>query len=158
MLRFEETLHIDATPGRVWDVWSNVEGWPGWTKSMATVEVLGDGTMGLGAKAKVKQPGVPKAIWTVTEWYVGRSFAWRYDAPGNHVVATHAVQPRDGGGSVVTMTIETSGVFPALMRPWLARFTRKNLAMEADGLKARCEAAPAKEHLAPAGVYSGIAL
>jgi uncharacterized membrane protein len=39
-MRFEKTIEIDAPQQRVWDVVSNIEGWPQVVETVDTVEVL----------------------------------------------------------------------------------------------------------------------
>ena len=56
-------------------------------------------------------------------------------------VATHVIEP-DGNGSKVTLTVDLSGIVATLFGPMIAGQSRKNVEMEAEGLKRWCEAAP----------------
>ncbi len=150
-MKFEHTIDIDAPAQVVWSTWADVEHWPDWTTTATSVERLDDGPFGRGSRVRLKQPSLPAANWVVTEYREGETFAWEYRAPGNRVVATHVVQPLEGGSTRATLRVEMSGLFPAVMRPWLSRLTRRNLEIEAAGLSAESRARAARRPLPIAG-------
>ena len=134
------TVYIDAPPERVWAVMTDVERWPEWTGSVTGVRRLDDRPFEPGFRAKLKQPRVPAMEWRVTEVEPGQAFTWETSAPGSRSVAGHLVTPDGQGGSTVTLRVQHTGIAAALMTPILSRMTTRFLAMEAEGLKARCEA------------------
>ena len=138
-IHVERTVNIKAPPERVWAVMTDVERWPEWTESMKTVERLDSGEFGVGRRAKLRIRRSPSAnVWTVTELIPGRSFTWETNAGGVKGVATHAIEP-DGNGSKVTLTVDLSGIVATLSGPMIGGQSRKNVEMEAEGLKRRCE-------------------
>lgn len=133
----ERRFHVDAPTDAVWAVLSDVERWPEWTDSITSLQLLEPGDLRIGARAKIKQPSIPPVVWTVTELDPGRYFVWR--ASGlMPTVGVHRVEP-DGDGSMVTLSVEQSGIFSLLAAWWLRRINNKYLDMEMNGLKRRVE-------------------
>lgn len=138
-INIERSININAPPERVWAVIMDVEHWPEWTESMKSVERLDSGEFGVGSKAKLRIRRSPNAnVWTVTELTPNRSFTWETNSGGVRGVATHVIEP-DGNGSKVTLTVDLSGIVATLFGPLIAGQSRKNVDMEAEGLKRRCE-------------------
>jgi len=133
------TVHINATPEQVWGVMINVEKWPEWTASMKSVERLEEGPLGLESRARLRIRRAPRpGIWKVTEFTEGRSFTWENDSGGVHGVATHLIEPENGGCNV-TLTVTLSGLVAMLFGWVMAGASRENVRMEVEGLKARSE-------------------
>ncbi|MBI5949675.1 MAG: SRPBCC family protein [Chloroflexi bacterium] len=137
-MRYERSIEIAAPPAVVWSILQDVSRWPEWTDSVRTVELIGDGPFGPGKRARLDVLGAPPAVWTVTAIDEGRSFTWESRARGVHTIAGHVIEP-SGAGSRVTLTVEMSGLMASIFRPMIARVSRRNLAMEAEGLKRRSE-------------------
>jgi len=116
-----------------------VERWPDWTKSMRRIERLEDGPLGLGSTARIALKGAPASIWRVTEYAEERSFTWESRALSVHSIASHVIEPVDGG-SRVTLSVRLSGPVATIMLPLLRSVARRNVALEAEGLKRRAEA------------------
>jgi uncharacterized membrane protein len=139
-MRFEDEIVIDAPAGDVWRVYSDVERWPEWTASVTGVEYVDGQSLAVGARARVRQPKLPVAVWEVTAIEPGRSWTWVARAPGVRTTAVHIVEPLDNGLTRVRMALEPRGLLGAIVGRAYARLTRSYLAMEAAGLKQRCEA------------------
>jgi uncharacterized membrane protein len=139
-MRYEQVIDIDAAPGIVWDVMTDIERWPQWTRSIRSAQMLDGGALGPNSRAKLAVAGSGiVSTWEVTSLEPGRSFVWESQQPGVRNVAGHYVEPRDRGGSRVRLTIDMSGAVAALMRPWMAYVTRRNVGWEIEGLKRRSE-------------------
>jgi hypothetical protein len=138
-VKLERTVHIDAPPGLVWQVMTDIERWPEWTPSTISVQRRDEGALRVGSEATVELRRAPKATWTVTTLDEGRSFYWR-SAPrfGPAVLAGHVIEP-DGDGALVTLSIEPRGFVGALLSPLIVALSRANVEAEAAGLKRRCE-------------------
>ncbi|HEY3015730.1 MAG TPA: SRPBCC family protein [Nocardioides sp.] len=141
-MKFESGTTIAAAPGRVWEVFADVERWPEWTESIDSVELLDPADRGaplrVGVRAKVRQPKLPAAVWEVTEVVDGESFTWVSRSPGVRTTGVHAVSA-DGHGARATNSVEQSGPLGWLAGALTARLTRRYLAVELAGLKRRCE-------------------
>jgi len=140
MADFQIDVQIEAPPDVVWAVMRDVERWQDWTPTVTSVRLLDAGPLRVGTRAIVRQPKLPPAKWRVTELDEGgRNFTWVSWAPGVCVTAQHWVEA-SGTGSRATLSLRFSGV----LAPLLARITRslnyRYLALEAKGLKQRCEA------------------
>ena len=140
-MRIEIAIDIAAAPAEVWTVIRDVTRWSTWTQSITSVELLDDGPFAVGTRAKVKQPGFPAVVWTVTELTEGSSFTWEAKTPGLRSTGTHAVAvgPR---GSIATLGIRQEGLLAWPMKVLFGRKSERFVRMEADGLRKRSEEAP----------------
>ena len=137
---FIKTIEIAAPPDNVWHVMADVERWPEWTASVTSVKRLNSGPFAIGSRARIRQPKLLPAVWTVTALIPGRSFTWISGMPGLHVKGHHAVQS-DGGGSRVTLSIQFEGIFRGIAASAFRKLNEEYLNMEALGLKRYCESA-----------------
>src|SRR6185503_19951879 len=96
---FKASIEIDRPAEAVFAVFSAVAAWPSWTESITSVELLTDGPLHVGSQAKVRQPKLPPATWTVTDLVPGRSFTWEARGPGVRSVGRHEVEPRNSGST-----------------------------------------------------------
>ena len=137
-MRTQEQVDIEAPADVVWDVMTDVRRWPEWTDSITSVEALQDGPLRVGAKFRVRQPRLPRAVWEVTEVQPGRSFTWVNRTPGLVSTATHSVEGHEHRTSSGSLTLEQSGALSFLVRPYRS-LTRRYVQLEAAGLKRRSE-------------------
>jgi uncharacterized membrane protein len=135
----KDSIEIDAPPQLVWDVFSNVEAWPEWTASVTSLAGLDDSTLAVGRRFAIKQPGMQKLTWTVTEIDPGSSWVWVQRSPGVNVIARHYVTPRPGGGTLVRQELDQGGWLGTLVGRLMLKKTKRFLELEARGLKARSE-------------------
>jgi uncharacterized membrane protein len=136
-IEHSETVSIDAPPQKVWRVYTDVERWPEWT-AMQKIERLDDGPLTLGSTARIEATNSPTSVWTVTEFEEGKSFTWETSARGVKIVGWHRVDP-EGDGSRASMGVRMSGLMATLLSPYLRGIAKRNVALEAEGLKRRCE-------------------
>ena len=137
MLR--QSADIRADLKSVWATLIDVERWHEWTRSIDQVERLDGGEFRLGSRARICQPRIPAAVWTVTEFEPEKSFTWVSEALGMKSVAGHRLEPRGDGAVSLTLTFMQSGWLARLVRSRAERIAKEYLAMEAQGLKRRCE-------------------
>ncbi|ABK69340.1 MULTISPECIES: SRPBCC family protein [Mycobacterium avium complex (MAC)] len=135
----EDSVEIDAPPRLVWDVFTDVERWPEWTASVTSLTGLDGPALAVGRRFAIKQPGMAKLVWQVTELIPGASWTWVQRSPGARVAATHHVSARPGGGTLVRQQLDQRGALGALVGRLMAKKTKRFLALEARGLKARAE-------------------
>ncbi len=139
-MRFETTIEIASPPERVWSTLLDVARWSEWTESVSEIRWASGGDLAVGATARIKQPKMPALRWEVSAVDAGRSFTWWTKSPGVKTVASHALEPLDGGRTRVTLGIDQSGPLAGLVGRLAAGQTRRYIQMEADGLKRTCEA------------------
>jgi uncharacterized membrane protein len=140
-MRFDDEIVIDVPAAEVWAIYSDVEHWSDWTASVSRVELVGGDRVAVGARARIEQPKLPKAEWEVSEVVPGRSWTWVATAPGVRSTAIHTVEPIDASTTRVHQTLIQKGPLAAIAGRLYGKLTRRYLAMEAQGLKQRCEAA-----------------
>ena len=133
---FDTARHIDSPTRPVWDVLFDVARWPEWTPTIDSVERLDDGPFGVGSRAHVRQPKLPRATWEVTEVDVGRSFTWVASGPGMKTIARHEVV-EDPSGCTVTLSIEQTGPMGAIAATIWRRLTQRYIDLEAESLDKR---------------------
>jgi carbon monoxide dehydrogenase subunit G len=141
MKDFSITVQIAASPERVWQVMSDIERWPEWTPTVASITRTNAGPLRIGARARIRQRWVRPTDWVVTALHEGRQFDWETRRAGLCVVARHLVEPNACGGARATLSVQFKGVLGGIIGRLTGRMNRRLLALEADGLKRRSEAA-----------------
>jgi uncharacterized membrane protein len=135
----EDSIEIEAPAQLVWDVFSDVEHWPDWTASVTSLVGLDAPALAVGRRFAIKQPGMAKLVWTVTEIDPGSSWTWVQRAPGSLVTARHDVIAQPGGRTLVRQQLDQCGALGALVGRLMVKKTKRFLELEAQGLKARSE-------------------
>lgn len=133
----ERRIRIDAPPHVVWSVMADVERWPEWTESIRSLQPLDAAELAVGRRYRIDARGAPRATWRVNQLDEGRGFAWATTS-GVRIVAGHTIAPADAGSSV-TLSIRTEGLLATLFAPAIVRLSRRNMELEAEGLKHRSE-------------------
>jgi uncharacterized membrane protein len=135
----EDAIDIDAPPRLVWGVFSDVVHWPEWTSSVTSLVGLDGPALAVGKRFAIKQPGMSKLVWKVTEIDPGSSWTWVQRSPGANVTARHYVSAQPGGRTLVRQQLDQRGAVGALVGRLMAKKTKRFLELEAQGLKARSE-------------------
>jgi uncharacterized membrane protein len=135
----EDSVEIEAPPQLVWDVFADVEHWPDWTASVTSLVGLDAPALAVGRRFAIKQPGMSKLVWEVTEIEPGSSWTWVQRSPGVLVSARHDVIAQPGGRTLVRQQLDQRGVLGALVGRLMVKKTKRFLELEAQGLKARSE-------------------
>jgi len=136
--RIETTIDIAASPERVWSVMSEVLLMPSWSDSMTRVELDPPGPLAVWSRARIVQPKLSSATWTVTELTPVRSYSWVSKAMGADVTASHTITPTSDGVSV-TLAVQYDGSMSTVVAGLTRKITTKYLRMEAEGLKKASE-------------------
>ncbi len=135
----EDSVEIDAPAQLVWKVFSDVERWPEWTASVTSL-VGRDGTdLAVGKRFSIKQPGMSKLTWKVTDIDPGLSWTWVQRAPGAFASARHDIIAQPDGRTLVRQRLDQRGVLGALVGRMMLKKTKRFLELEAQGLKTRSE-------------------
>ena len=133
------SVDIQAPADLVWDVFSDVEHWPDWTASVTRLRGLDGAQLAVGRRFAIKQPRMPRLVWTVTEVDPGVSWTWVQRSPGGLTSARHDVVPTTDGATLVRQELAQRGIVGSVVGLLMRQMTRRYLAMEAQGLKARSE-------------------
>jgi uncharacterized membrane protein len=135
----EGGVEIDAPATIVWDVFSDVERWPEWTASVTRLVALDGPGIAVGKRFEIKQPRMPELVWEVTEVTPGAGWTWVQRSPGGTTLARHEVIEESVDRTRVRQEIDQRGPVGALVGVLMLRMTKRYLALEAAGLKARSE-------------------
>ena len=138
-MNLQVSADIRAGSQSVWATLIDVARWPEWTRSVESIERLDAGTFGIGSRLRIRQPRVPAAIYAVTDFQPGRSFTWVGESFWIKSTAGHVVEPGRDGTVSVTLSLAQTGWLAWLVRSRAEKIAREYLAMEAQGLKRRCE-------------------
>jgi uncharacterized membrane protein len=138
-MHHETSIEIAASPELIWSTLSDVERWPDWTRSVTEVERLDDGAFGVGSRARVKQPGMPRLVWEVTEYAPEEAFTWASKIPGVATTGAHRLGTGVDGSVTVTLTLDQEGPLAPVVWRLTGSRSRRYVQMEAEGLKRRCE-------------------
>lgn len=136
----DSSVQIEAPAAVVWEVFTDVERWPEWTASVERIVALDGPGIAVGARFEIKQPRMPNLVWEVTEVDPGRSWTWRQRSPGGTTFAVHELEPQGDGRTLVRQRIDQRGPIGVLVGALMLRLTKRYLELEAQGLRARCEA------------------
>ena len=90
-----------------------------------------------GARARIRQPGLPRQIWEVTEVRPGTSFTWQTSSPGTTIVGTHQVSALAANRAQLTIGLSLTGPLAPVVGVLVRARAARNLQHEAAGLK-RC--------------------
>lgn len=138
-MKTQATVNISAPADRVWAVFTDVQQWPSWTRSVTSVEALDGPAIEVGHRFRIKQPWLPGLIWQVTQVDAPRSWTWAVHSVGATTSATHEVVPCRPSKCVVTQTIEQGGGLGLLAGLLTRGLTRRYLSLEGNGLKTASE-------------------
>lgn len=141
MKTFEHGIEIDAPVATAWALTIDVERWPSLFPTVTTVERLDTGPMQLGSRARIKQPGQPNRVWTVTEFSPNRRFVWTTSAWGFAMRAEHVLTPTSAGGTSNLLRIVLDGPLAGVVAALGGRQIRKTLATENEGFRVAATAA-----------------
>jgi hypothetical protein len=135
----DSSVSIAAPARLVWDVFSEVERWPEWTASVTRLVALDGPELAVGRRFEIKQPRMPRLVWTVTEVKPGSSWTWEQRSPGGLTVARHEVEAAGTDRTLVRQQLDQRGPVGALVGRVMKRMTVRYLELEAQGLKTRSE-------------------
>lgn len=135
------SVDIAASVSDVWDVFADVERWPEWTESVTRLVALDGPGLAIGKRFEIKQPRLPKLVWTVTDITEGTSWTWVQRSPGGMTMARHEISPMADGRTQVRQELEQTGPIGSLVGRLMLRTTKRYLELEGLGLKERSERA-----------------
>ena len=135
----DSSVEVAAPAATVWAVYADVERWPEWTASITRIEALDGPELAVGKRFAVKQPRLPRLVWTVSALEPGAAWTWKQSSPGGLTLGVHEVVPLGPERTLVRQRIDQRGPIGALVGALMRGTTRRYLALEAEGLKAHCE-------------------
>jgi uncharacterized membrane protein len=138
MKSFTHSIDIAAPIERVWELTVGIEALPSLTPTITRAERLDDGPLRIGFRARLKQPGQPSRVWTVTEHEPNQRFEWTTRSRGFTMTAGHALSHADG----ITrneLAIHLSGPLAGLVGALGGRRIAAALATESESFRRAAE-------------------
>lgn len=146
---FSITVEISAAVDRVWSVMSDVERWHEWTPSVTSIRKHA-GPLRVVSRIVIRQPKLPPASWRVVELEQRRGFTAVTGSPLLRVTARHWMDPERSGTRVV-LSIRFSGPLGRIVARLTRGLNQRYPALEANGLKERCESSVPHQRIEPEG-------
>ncbi|MBZ2196715.1 SRPBCC family protein [Occultella gossypii] len=123
---------IAAPPERVWRLVGDLDRWAEMLPTVDSVQRADPGAeVGVGARFRVRQPGLPPATYELTRWLPGRAFDWVAESPGVRTVGTHEVRDDGSGDTVLVLGLAWQGPLAGLVRALLTSRARRYVEQEA---------------------------
>lgn len=136
-MRYRTEVEIAAPAAEVWAVVADVPGWPRWTPTVRSAELLDAPALALGARVRLRQPRLPVLVWTVDALDPGRSFSWSTGPRLARTTAVHTVHELGPGRCRVELVFAQAGL-AAVLGAVTAGTTRRYVDAEAAGLARFC--------------------
>ena len=73
-MRFAHTLETTAPAERIWQLWTDVAGWPRWDTALVAAQL--DGPFAHNARGRLHSKSSPESVFTVVELEPGRSYTF----------------------------------------------------------------------------------
>jgi hypothetical protein len=105
----ERTIEVAAGPGEAWDHLIEPARWPSWARHIRRVEMDPPGRAQLGSRGRVRLRNGTSARQVVVVLDEGRRWRWDGTFLWLRLAYDHVVEPRPGGGSTVTFTVDGGG-------------------------------------------------
>jgi hypothetical protein len=150
VVKISRTVDIEAPVERVWALTLDIERWPDHTPTMTSVERLDDGPLAVGSRARIRQPGQRRRVWTVSHLEPRRRFSWGTSLLGVRLRADHLLEPiaaerRDGpsgevGGTRNTLVVELEGALARTLGAILRWPVQRAIAAENEGFRSAATA------------------
>lgn len=109
MYEYEHTVEADAAPGAIWELYTDVAGWPRWDGSIVSMEL--DGPFASGTPATMTLEGMAPISSVLAEVEPERRFVDLSSVPefGIEVRFEHHLAPRADGGTTLTNRVIVTG-------------------------------------------------
>ncbi len=138
---FETSVDIEAPTRRVWDVLTDLEGWPRRIDTVDQVELLTAAPVAVGSRVRLKQPKLPEGIWDVTVWDAPSFFEWTQKTGGITSVAGHRVEALGEDRTRLSLTLDMRGPLIPIIGLFYRKLTNRYMGLEAEGMKRAAESA-----------------
>jgi uncharacterized membrane protein len=134
-MKYHVEVTVEAPPETVWQILRDVENWSQWSPTIDRITLLEGRAGELGSRAKVEQPGLRPAVWTVDETVAGRSFGWSCSGAGYRIHAGHDIRPVGTDRAAVKLSIELTGALSGVLSLLVGKKTREYIDVEGASLK-----------------------
>ncbi len=130
------SVRIDGPPAQVWRVLVDIEQWPSWSPSVASVVPESDDEQ---TAYRIDQPPLPHALWTITDWRPERGFTWQTQGASSLMTMTFHLEP-SAGSTHVSVDVQWSGAMAWMARAAYGPVSLRYADTHLRALKQMCEA------------------
>jgi len=140
---FSHSMETTAPPGRVWEVWTDVERWPEWDTELREASLNGtaDG-FDVGTEGHLEPRVGPTARFVVTDVDPVRSYTYEVALPLGTLLVRRSLHSHDGGTTFVH-EVWFEGLLRGLYSRTLGRRYRRALPEAMTAVRDHAEASPA---------------
>lgn len=138
-MRFEKSVEVAASHERVWEVLSDIGGWPRVVQAVEVAEEVTPPPLAVGSTIRLRETGLPEGLWEITSWDPPGSFELTQKAGGVTSVVDHVVERVDEGTSRLTLVLEMRGLPIAVFGVLFRKRTQAHLDETARDLKLAAE-------------------
>jgi hypothetical protein len=127
MYEISATAVISAGIETVWEIVTDVAGWPAWDPHEEAARL--DGEFAVGARGWSKPHGGPATEWRITEVVPLERWASECGLPGGRLRGRSEFEPLPGGRVRCSKTVWVSGPLVPLFRLCFGRRIRRDLGL-----------------------------
>jgi uncharacterized membrane protein len=129
---------VDAPVATVWDVTVDIEGLPATTPTITQAERLDGGPLRVGSRARLRQPHMRPAVWTVTRLEPQELFEWSTRVGWLTMTGRHRLRPV-ATGTANHLEVELVGFGAGVATRLLGGSIRRAITTENRGVKVAAE-------------------
>jgi len=121
---FEATTTTAAGPQRLWELWTDVDGWSRWHPGIAAASI--DGPFATGVTGTSRAPGGPPSTLRIVEVDAPRAFVSETTLRMARLRFDHEIAPDGAGGTRLTHRVRMTGpATPVFRRVLGPRFGKR---------------------------------
>jgi uncharacterized protein YndB with AHSA1/START domain len=144
MWEFEHSVQAPASRGRVWELWTDVSGWPSWNPGVGHAQL--DGPMTEGATGTVRAVGGPTSTLKVLAIEPGRRFVTETSEWLMRLRFEYELAEEEGGQLLVTHRVRMTGLATPLLRYTVGRRLERSMPAALAALVERARTTPTREN------------
>jgi uncharacterized protein YndB with AHSA1/START domain len=138
---FEHSVEADASPDRIWALWTDIAEWPSWNPGVGYAEL--DGPVAEGATGTVHAVDGPASTLKVLEIEPQRRFVTEASERFVRLRFEHELAEAGGGGLRITHRVQMTGAGTPVMKRTVGPRLERSIPAALDALVARATTAPA---------------
>ncbi|MEM0963437.1 MAG: SRPBCC family protein [Bacteroidota bacterium] len=137
---FVHTLLVAASPEAVWQIWTDVDGWPRWDTELREARI--DGDFAEGTRGRLQPISGPSASFEITDLDPGHSYTIRTRLPMAGLYVRRSWAPAGEGSIAITHEVWFGGLLAGLFASRLGPTFWQALPGVMERVRRLAEAAP----------------
>ena len=144
MWEFEHSVQAPASRERIWELWTDISGWPSWNPGVGRAEL--DGPLTEGASGTVRGVGGPTSTLKVLAIEPGRRLVTEASERFMRLRFDHELADGEGGQLRITHRVRMTGLATPLMRRTVGARLERSIPAAVAGLVERARTVPPPEN------------